>query len=81
MAGKDRLVSDCLLRTQVGAVHLEMDSAALVEDQDADLELKAFWSATIGLRQEDVTFQDSGVALLCDTSMGLPGPLSRQLRL
>uniref|UniRef100_A0AAV2JZV2 Gypsy retrotransposon integrase-like protein 1 n=1 Tax=Knipowitschia caucasica TaxID=637954 RepID=A0AAV2JZV2_KNICA len=75
VAGKNNLVADCLSCAPVATVHLGIDYAEMAADQLTDLGVQGLRTADSSLKLEDVDFQNSGAALLCDISMDRPRPV------
>lgn len=50
MAGKDKLVVDCLSRVAVGSVHLEIHYTAMATDQATDTAIQAYHTTTTELQ-------------------------------
>uniref|UniRef100_A0AAV2LTK4 Gypsy retrotransposon integrase-like protein 1 n=1 Tax=Knipowitschia caucasica TaxID=637954 RepID=A0AAV2LTK4_KNICA len=75
VAGKNNLVADCLSRAPVATVHLGIDYTEMAADQLTDLGVQGLRTADSSLKLEDVDFQNSGAALLCDISMDRPRPV------
>nr|XP_061802904.1 uncharacterized protein LOC133594166 [Nerophis lumbriciformis] len=75
LAGKTDVVADCLSQAVTGAVHVGLDFAQMAVDQANDPDIRALTAAAKGLQLPEVSFEDTGVTLLCDIATGWPRPV------
>ena len=57
------------------AVKQGIDYQELARDQEGDIEVQAYRTATTGLKVEDVPYSNGQFTVLCDTSLGRPRPV------
>ena len=57
------------------AVKRGIDYQELARDQEADIEVQAYRTATTGLKVEDVPYSNGQFTVLCDTSLGRSRPV------